>query len=431
MADSDISEPSQGFLRRLVMLERGEGPAVAWAFAYSFFVVLSFYLLRPIREAFGIARGADSLPLLMTGTLAVMLLANPAFAALVSRLPRRRFIPLAHRFFALNLMAFFALFRWLPAHATGLGYAFFIWLSVFNLFVVSLFWGFMSDLFREEQGKRLFSFLAIGGTLGAIAGAALTGALVGGFRLGGHTMSVAPAFILLLSAAALEAAARCMGALAVRFRLGDTAGAAREPGPGALEGLKALAKSPYLQMICGYMLLYTLTSTLLYLAQGAIVARTFTGSARTVAFARIDFWVNVLTLASQLFLTSRLLTRFGVGVILCALPVLTALGFGALALWPVFGTLMAFQVLRRGLHYGVDRPAREVLYIPLSADERYKSKPFIDTFVYRFGDLLGAWLPALLAAVAIPVFAASLGASLGWLGAGLGLRRLRKRMGFS
>lgn len=430
MSEPDDSR-SPGPLRRLVMLEPGEGAPVAWAFAYFFFVVLSFYLLRPIREAFGIARGADSLPLLMTGTLVVMLLANPAFAALVSRLPRRRFIPLAHRFFALNLLIFFALFRWLPGHAVGLGYAFFIWLSVFNLFVVSLFWGLMSDLFKEEQGKRLFGFLAIGGTLGGIAGAGLTGTLVGGFALGGRRLSLAPAFILLLSALALEGAARCMQALAAHFRLGDQAGAPREPGPGALEGLRALAKSRYLQVICAYILLYTITSTLLYLAQGAIVARTFTGSARTVAFARIDLWVNVLTLASQLFLTSRLLTRFGVGVILCALPVLTALGFGALALWPVFGTLMAFQVLRRGLHYGVDRPAREVLYIPLSADERYKSKPFIDTFVYRVGDLAGAWLPAALGLVAIPVFAASLTASFGWLGAGLGIRSLRKRMGFS
>jgi AAA family ATP:ADP antiporter len=424
MAGSEDFRP-RGFLRRLVMLEPGEGAPVAWAFAYFFFVVLSFYLLRPIREAFGIAKGAESLPLLMTGTLVVMLLANPAFAALVSRLPRRRFIPRAHRFFALNLLLFFALFRWLPAHATGLGYAFFIWLSVFNLFVVSLFWGLMSDLFKEEQGKRLFGFLAIGGTLGGIAGAGLTGWLVG------PKVHLAAGFVLLLSALALELGARCMQALAAHFRLGDRAGAAREPGPGALEGLRALAKSRYLQMICGYILLYTITSTLLYLAQGAIVARTFTGNARAVAFARIDLWVNVLTLASQLFLTSRLLTRFGVGVILCALPVLTALGFGALALWPVFGTLMAFQVLRRGLHYGVDRPAREVLYIPLSADERYKSKPFIDTFVYRFGDLVGAWLPAALAWVAIPVFAASLSASLGWFGTGLGLRSLRKRMGFS
>ena len=421
-----MHESSPSLLRRLARVEAGEGAAVAWAAAYGFCVVLSFYLLRPIREAFGIAKGADNLPLLMTGTLVAMLAANPAFAALASRLPRRRFIPLAHHFFAGNLVLFFALFRLMPGHATGLGYAFFIWLSVFNLFVVSLYWGLMSDLFKEEQGKRLFGLLAIGGTLGALAGAALTG------WLAGPRVGLAPSFILLLSALALELGAACMTALARRFALGGEARSAREPGPGALEGLKALGRSRYLQAICAYILLYTITSTLLYLAQGAIVARTFASTgARAAAFARIDFWVNILTLAAQLFLTSRLLTRFGVGVILCALPVLTALGFGALALWPVFGTLMAFQVLRRGLHYGVDRPAREVLYIPVSADERYKAKPLIDTFVYRFGDLVGAWLPAALGAVAIPVFAASLTASFGWLGAGLGIRGLRKRMGFS
>ena len=421
-----MPESSPSLLRRFAKVEAGEGPAVAWAMAYGFCVVLSFYLLRPIREAFGIAKGADQLPVLMTGTLLVMLAANPAFAALTSRLPRRRFIPFAHHFFAANLVLFFGLFRLLPGQGTGLGYAFFIWLSVFNLFVVSLYWGLLSDLFTEAQGKRLFGLLAIGGTLGALAGAALTGWLVG------PRVGLAPAFILLVSAFALEAGAACMKGLARRFALGDAAGGAREPGPGALEGLKALGRSRYLQVICAYILLYTITSTLLYLAQGAIVARSFaTTGARTAAFARIDFWVNILTLAAQLFLTSRLLTRFGVGVILCALPVLTALGFGALALWPVFGTLMAFQVLRRGLHYGVDRPAREVLYIPLGADERYKAKPFIDTFVYRSGDLIGAWLPAALGVVAVPVFAASLAASLGWLGAGLGIRGLRKRMGFS
>ena len=431
MTDPEDSRP-RGLLRRLVLLEPGEGRMAGWAFGYFFFVVLSFYLLRPIREAFGIAKGADNLPILMTGTLLAMLFANPAFAALASRLPRRRFIPAAHRFFALNLVLFFVLFRWMPSHATGLGYGFFIWLSVFNLFVVSLYWCLMSDLFREEQGKRLFGFLAIGGTLGGLAGAAFTGLLVGGFSFSGHRIAIPAIFILLSSAAALELAVQCMKALVARAPGRAEADASREPGPGALAGLKALAGSRYLQVICAYILLYTLTSTLLYLAQGAIVAKTFPNTAaRATAFARIDFWVNGLTLAAQLFLTSRLLTRFGVGVILCALPVLTALGFGALALWPVFGVLMAFQVLRRGLHYGVDRPAREVLYIPLSADERYKSKPFIDTFVYRTGDLLGAWLPAALGLVAIPVFAASLAASTGWLGAGLGIRSLRKRMGFS
>lgn len=430
MTGPENSRPS-GPLRRLVMLEPGEGAPVAWAFAYFFFVFLSYYLLRPVREAFGIARGADALPWLMTGTLLAMLLANPAFAALVSRLPRRRFIPYAHRFFMANLALFFALFHLLPHRSLALGYAFYIWLSVFNLFVVSLFWGLMSDLFREEQGKRLFGLLGMGGTLGAIVGAGLTGALSAGLSLGGRLWKAPPSAMLLASILALEAAAQCMRVLARRFRLGDRAGGAREPGPGPMEGLRLIGRSSYLQLICGYILFYTITSTLLYLAQGAIVARAFDGqAARTAAFARIDVWVNVLTLLTQLFVTGRLLQRFGVAAVLCAMPVITALGFGALALWPVFGVLFAFQVARRGLHYAVDRPAREVLYIPLGADERYKSKPFIDTFVYRFGDLFGVWLPALLGAVAIPVIAASLTASLGWLGTGLGLHRLRKRMGF-
>lgn len=420
-----------GLLRRLVMLESGESPVTAWAFAYFFFVLLSYYLLRPVREAFGIARGAEALPWLMTGTLLAMLVANPAFAALVSRLPRRRFIPYAHRFFMVNLALFYALFRLLPRQSLVLGYTFYIWLSVFNLFVVSLFWGLMSDLFKEEQGKRLFGLLAMGGTFGAILGAGLTGTLSKGFHLGGKLIKTPPVAMLLASILALEAAAQCMLVLARRFHLGDQPGAAREPGPGPLEGLRLISKSSYLQLICGYILLFTITSTLLYLAQGAIVARTFTGQAdRTAAFARMDVWVNVLTLATQLFFTGRLLTRFGVAAVLCAMPVITALGFGALALWPVFGVLFAFQVVRRGLHYAVDRPAREVLYIPLGADERYKSKPFIDTFVYRSGDLFGVWLPAMLGVIALPAIAASITASLGWLGAGLGLHRLRKRMGF-
>lgn len=420
-----------GPLRRLVLLAPGEGAPVAWATAYFFFVLLSYYLLRPVREAFGIARGADALPWLMTGTLLAMLAVNPAFAALVARLPRRRFIPLAHRFFALNLVVFFLLFHLLPHRGVALGYAFYIWLSVFNLFVVSLFWGLMTDLFQEEQAKRLFALIAVGGTLGAILGAGLTGLLSAGVQLGGRLWKVPAPALLLVSAAMLEAAVQCMLVLARRFGLGDTAGAAREPGPGALAGLRLILGSRYLQLICAYMLLYTLTSTLLYLAQGGIVARTFASQgARTAAFASIDLWVNVLTLLTQLFVTSRLLTRFGIAAVLCALPVITAAGFGALALWPVFGVLVAFQVARRGLHYAVDRPAREVLYVPLGADERYKSKPFIDTFVYRAGDLFGVWLPSLLGGMATAMLLASFGASLGWLGSGLGLHALRRRMGF-
>jgi AAA family ATP:ADP antiporter len=412
-------------LRRLVLLEQGEAPALLWSALYFFLLLFGFYLLRPVREAIGIARGADKLPWLMTGTLLAMVLANPAFATLVSRLPRRRFIPLTYRFFALNMLAFFLAFRFLPNHGgPALGYLFYIWLSVFNLFVVSVFWGLMSDVWSEAQGRRLFGFIATGGTLGAIAGAALTGALTKGFAVGAFHFKVDPLSLLLLSLLTLEGAVLCVKRLADIFQLGDVAHGAREPGPGPLAGLRLVLTSRYLQLICAYMLLFTITSTFLYLQQGAIVERTFTGTAaRTAAFARIDLWVNVLTLATQVLLTGRIILAFGIPVVLAILPVLSLAGFGALWLWPSFGVLVLFQVLRRGLHYAVDRPAREVLYIPLGPEERYKAKPFIDTFIYRGGDLLGVWAPTAFAALAIPVGLAAVGCSGLWLGSSVALGR--------
>jgi len=413
-------------LQRLVLLRPGEGRALLWAAGYFFFLLLSLYLLRPVREAMGIARGADKLPWLMTTTLVVMLLVNPLYAALVSRLPRRRFIPLVAHFFAANLLLFAALFFALPEHGGSLlGYAFYVWLSVFNLFVVSVFWSLMSDVFTEDQGKRLFGMVSLGGSLGAVVGAAVTE----GVSSGSWGFKVEPAGLMLLAALGLEVAVLCMLRLAARFGLSSGEGQReREPGPDFKAGLRAIAGSRYLQLICAYMLLFTITSTFLYLMQGDIVAKAFASQAeRTAAFARLDVWTNVLTLSVQLLLTSRLLRSIGVSGVLMVLPLLTTAGFGALALWPSFAVLALVQVLRRGLHYAVDRPAREILYIPLGPEERYKSKAFIDTFVFRGGDFLGVWAPTFFSALAVPVALAALGSSGAWVAAAAWLGGLVKR----
>lgn len=411
----------QRLFRRVVLLEPGEGRPFLWSAAYFFLLLTSYYLLRPLREAMGIAKGAEKLPWLMTGTLLVMLAVNPLFAALVSRLPRRRFIPWAYRAFGLTLLCFGVLFLKLPLHGgPALGYAFYIWLSVFNLFVVSVFWALMADVWTEAQGRRLFGMIAVGGTLGAMAGSALTEVL-------SRTLGLQAGWLLLLSVLLLEGAVQCVRALANHFELGDVAGAAREPGPGLWTGLKLMGQSRYLQLICGYMLLFTVTSTFLYLQQGDIVARTFKGqAARTAAFARVDFWVNGLSLVGQLFFTGRLLKRTGVGLALVLLPSLTLLGFGALALWPTFAVLSVVMVARRGLHYAVDRPTRELLYIPLGPEEKYKTKSFIDTFVYRAGDLLGVWAPSLLAGLGVAL--AGLGLSGLWATTAGFLGRQRARL---
>ncbi len=425
-----MSEPQPNLVRRLALVRKGETRILAWAAAYFFFLLMSFYLLRPMREAFGIAKGADKLPWLMTGTMAAMLLANPLYAALVSRIPRRRFIPLTYRFFAMNMALFWLAFRFLPAHGgVWAGYAFYVWLSVFNLFVVSVFWSLLDDLLTEEIGKRLFGLIAVGGTLGAIAGASLTATLSHGLNILGVELKVAPPSLLILAILFLEAAVFCMKGLAARASKVDLKPVTPEPGPGIFEGLRLVATSRYLQAICLYILLFTITSTFLYLAQGRIVEQAFQGqAARTAAFASLDLWTNGVTLVLQVLLSGRILSGLGLRTTLCLLPLLTLAGLGGLWALPTFAVLAVVQVSRRGLHYAVDRPAREILYIPLGADEKYKSKPFIDTFVYRGGDVLGVWTPTLLALLAVPVGAVGMAVSAGWLGVAVWLGRLRGRM---
>ncbi len=380
--------------------------------AYYFFVLASYYILRPIRDEVAVFSGVRTLPFLFTGTLILMLVAHPPFAALVSKLPRKRFVSITYRFFAANLLVFFALLKWAPDSANiWIGRGFFWWVSVFNLFVVSIFWAFMADVFRNEQGKRMFGFMAMGGTLGAIVGAATTASLV---------ELIGPVYLILISVVLLEFAVWCVHALSRRsatagrsspeesgIRVGGlpetepgrgyTAAAAEpsaeEPiGGGVLAGIIRVFRSPYLLGICAYMLLYTIIATFLYFQQTAIVEETITDRAvRTAFFAKIDLAVNVLAIFTQAFLTGRFIKWLGVAVTLAILPAICVLGFTGLGLWPFLGVLVVFQTLRRAGNYAVARPTREVLYTVVTREEKYKAKNFIDTFVYRGGDQVGAW----------------------------------------
>lgn len=413
-------------LYRLVDIRPEEVRAALLSGAYFFFVLTSYYILRPIRDEMGAAGGVENLPWLFTGTLAGMLLAQPLFAALVAKMPRKRFIPLTYRFFMLNLLLFFVALRVLPEpQHVWIGRVFFIWASVFNLFVVSVFWAFMADLFRREQGKRLFGFIGLGGTIGAITGAGLTAFFVE--RVGSINM-------LIVSLVFLEIAVWCVMALGEHAR-----DPRAEPEPGAesadsesviggsiWSGITHVMRSPYLLGICLYMLLFTVGSTFLYIAQADIINQNFTDrDERTAFFASLDLAVNVLTLLTQAFLTGRILKWLGVAVTLALLPMLSVLGFVALGAAPTLAIFVVFQVLRRAGNYAVARPTREVLFTVVPREEKYKAKSFIDTFVYRVGDQVGAWSYAALLALglslsaisftAVPVSAAWLAISL-WLG---------------
>jgi AAA family ATP:ADP antiporter len=412
-------------LRRVIDVRPEEVRVLFWCWLYIFAVLSSYYIMRPIRDQMGVAGGVNNLQWLFTGTLLGMVVLNLPFAYLVKTLPRRRFIPLTYRFFAVNIVLFAAVLYVADASQTvWVGRVFFIWVSVYNLFVVSIFWQMNVDLFSPEQGKRLFGFIAAGATLGAIAGSALTAVLAS---------YVSPIVLLLGAAVLLELAVFAVGRLSrlspslSRASGGDQARDAEQPiGGSILAGITHALRSPYLVNVSLFILLFAISSTILYFQQAGIVSHSFTDrGAQTAFFATVDLLVNTLTLIVQLFFTGRILALLGVALALGFLPLLTMIGFGVLAFVPSLSAIAVFQVVRRASDYAIARPTREILFTVVPREDRYKAKSFIDTFVYRLGDQLGAWgvagLIALgagaaeLALVAIPIALLWLGNAL-WLG---------------
>jgi AAA family ATP:ADP antiporter len=421
------------FLTKIVAVEEDEVRPMLWGCAYFFLVMAAYFVIRPLRDEMGVAGGVRNLPWLFTGTLLGMLLVHPLFTALVSLLPRRRFIPITYVFFAANLLFFWFLFS-LISESAGIwaGRVFFIWTSVFNLFVVSIFWSLMADIFRPAQGARLFGFVAVGGTLGAVVGSAATAFLAG---------RITPTNLLVLSAAllglAVFAALNLMNSAPDGNRerahtLDPEAEAEAPVGGGVLDGIRTVFSSPYLLGIVGYMLLYTVTATFLYFQQAEIVGASFEDrAARTVFFARVDLAVNTLTILTQIFLTGRIVRRLGVALSLAALPLVCILGFIALGAAPTLMAIAVFQVLRRTSNYAIARPCREMLYTVVPREAKYKAKNFIDTFVYRAGDQVGAWSYALMGALGLGAAATgvvSVPLSVIWLAVGLWLGHQQKSL---
>lgn len=383
---------SKGSLRKLAGLEPGEGVPAVLAGIMFFCLMAAYFILKPLRDEMGIAGGVRQLPNLYLATLAVMLVAAPLFGA-VSRGRRRDvFLPRVYRFFGLHLLAFFLALRFLPDADPWLGRVFYVWVSVFNLFSLSLFWGFMADGLGFKHGRRIFGVVAVGGTAGAVLGASLTDLLVG-------PLGRVP--LLLVSLVLLEAAVRMVGPLSrqcTRLTGTDRLVAVPEAERGSIwAGLMLVLRSPYLQAICAFLILYSLSSTFIYFTQVTIVAAAEDGrAARAQLLARIEIWVQTATLLTQLTVTGRLLRRLGSGILLALLPIATAAGFVILGLWPGLVTLVVFQVFRRTLNYALVKPARESLYTPLCTASQYRAKSFIDTFVYRGGDAMGASAYSLL-----------------------------------
>jgi ATP:ADP antiporter, AAA family len=365
----------------MVAVRPEEVRAMLWSFAYFFCLLAGYYILRPLRDEMGVAGGVRNLQWLFTATFLVMLAAVPLYGWLVARVPRRRFIPLVYHFFVLNLALFWVLLA-LDVERQTVARVFFVWISVFVLFAVSVFWSFMADVWRSEQGKRLYGFIAAGGSAGALAGPAITIGLAG---------TIGATNLLIVAALLLEVAVFCARKLEVEQEVSSERQSA--VGGGAIDGLLMVLRSPYIAGIMLWVGLLSVIATFLYFEQAAIVAAASDDPAvRTRIFAGVDLAVGLLTIAVQFFATGKLIARFGVGAALALLPLVFAVGFAVLAAAPVLAVVIAFQALQRTANFAISNPAREVLFTVVARDEKYKAKNVIDIVAVRGADAAGGWL---------------------------------------
>ena len=389
----DIMPAAHRLLRRLVDVRPGETVALLAGFGYFFCLLSGYYLLRPLRDPLGLVGGSAQLQWLFTATFAVMLLLVPVFGLLARRWPPRRFVAIIYRFFAFNILCFGALFA-AGVQELAVSRIFFVWISVYNLFVVSIFWSVLADHFSSAQGRRLFGFIAAGGTAGALAGPAPAALLAG---------TAGVAWLAVLAAVLLELALQCCRRLQRETQGRERAVSGEQAlGGSVLAGVRLVLHDRYLLGIVAYLLLHSFASTFLYMEQGRIVAASLADTAsRTRLFASVDLAVSCLSLVLQMAVTGQVLRRFGVVAGLALLPLAGLAAFAAIAVWPTLLVLVAAQGARRAVDYALARPAREVLFTVVSREAKYKAKSVIETVVYRGGDAASGWLAALAASVGI------------------------------
>ncbi len=389
------------FLQTFTNVRRDELSRTLVAGLFFFFVLSALMVVRPAREALGMQRGIEAIRWLFFGTLFVTLLVNPIFGWLVSRFKRQVFISTTYLFFATGLLVFYLLLVLSPTHVGQIsGQVFYVWFSVFNLFATMLFWALMTDSFTKDQSERLFGAISLGGTLGAIFGPWLASQLAKPYGT---------ASLLLVAAGFLVLATLCtwwMSTLRKSLHSDETIttsdtqidSALNNPiGGNAWAGLGAVLRSPFLLGISAYVLILAVVATLLYFTRLQMVAAlALDTDARTETFARIDFYTQVATFILQGFLTSHLIKRFGIAFTMALLPLTVIFGFMGLAVVGSLAALIAAEASFKAVQRGVMRPARETLFTNTAREERYKAKAFIDTFVYRGGDALGAQTEGLL-----------------------------------
>lgn len=418
-------------IKKLVNVKSGEVRALLWSFAYFFFLLSTYYMLLPLRDAMGIEGGTSGLPWLFAATLVVTLITAPLQAAVAAWLPRRLFVPVIYLFLVANMVVFWVLLR-AGVNPVGVARAFFVWITVFSVFTVSVFWSFQADLYSSEQSKRLFGFIGAGGSVGAIVGPALTRQLVE--PIGVANLLLVSSCLLIAAvfcSMALEKAAAASRADSPEFRAAS-ADRQKSVGGSVWEGFPLLFKSSYLGGISAWVFMLSFAGTMLYFVQAEVVsAYTADTGQRTQIFASIYFWVGVLSLVMQLTVTGRIITKLGVGRAAALLPLVFVIGFAALALSPVLLVVAGFQAVQRASNFGISNLARESLWTVVSRNEKFKAKNIVDGTVFRGADAINAQIFNLFSKVfafTVPVIAIiSAVLAAGWFALSLWLGKAQER----
>ncbi len=393
---AEVDTANDSFLTRAFGIRHEELVAVAWSFAYFFCVLSSYYIIRPVREMVS-SSGPDTIPYLFIGTFVTMMFATTVFGWVASRYPRRTFLPWVYLFFLSNILIFWVVFsRIIDAgdEYVWIGRAFFVWLSVFNLFVVSVFWSFMADIYTREQGRRLFGFITSGGSIGALLGGILTSRVV--VDIGFQNLFPISAIMLLV-------AVLCIGRLKHwvhrehEDEIEQTVESDKPLGGSPFAGITHVLRSKYFLAIAVSSIIASLLGTALYMFAAELVNEAIpTADERTRFFSNMNNWQNLLALLIQMFAVRQVVTRFGIGRSLVLFPIVTVAGFAILALEPTLMVVAVLTVVRRALGFGFTKPSTDMLYSVVTPEEKYKAKNFIDTAVYRGGDVVGTWTIRLL-----------------------------------
>jgi AAA family ATP:ADP antiporter len=415
--------PSASFLDRLLSVRREERAQVMLGVAAFFCLMFAIFLLQPLRDAMGLSGGARKLKFLWAFTLLGTMLASLAFAALSSRVGRRTFLARSWRSVALMWLVFLPLAQLVEGpYAVWVARSFYVVHAVSNVFLVSLFWALAVDLFAPEQSRRLFGLVAVGGTLGAALGSALTGIVA---QYGLAIWMIVPAALL------LELAVRLASAQAQRAGAGDTLLARQPLGGDALEGMALVFARPYLAGIALFTLVFGVVQTFLTLQQSFIVEASYTQKAEQVEYYGLtQSATQLLTLLVQVFLTGQIMKRVGILGALLILPVIGVASFVALYVahsreGAALAVVTVCLVAWKGLSHATQRPAREALYVPTARTEKYKAKNFTDTFAFRGGDLAGAFSFDAVSLAAAAMIGVPLSFAWGALGACLARRQER------